>query len=185
MYWNINTYGAIDVNPTSPSTPQPRVSSLQNSNRNNPGNRNRRNSPDINNLIFFNRYKIGGYETHGQPHFHESPVTDHESQGTGPSDDATSIVTLSDQRESKGPFHDPTRTCGERSRTIVTLPALTQEGREQRDERVRHSFPRISTRNTSASRNHHNPLAFNHLTFSTRNKTEGVRQPMITPNDRR
>ena len=166
MYCNINTYGAIDVNPASPSTPQPRVSSLQNSNRYNPGNRNRRNSPDINNLIFSNRYKIGGYETHGQPHFHESPVTDHESQSPGPSD-------------------DPTRTCGERSRTIVTLPALTQEGREQRDERVRHSFPRISTRNTSASRNRLNPLAFNYLTFSTRNKTEGVRQPMITPNDRR
>ena len=50
----------------------------RNSNRNNSGNRNRRNSPHFNNLIFSNRNKIGG------------------------SDDATSIVTLSDQRESKG-----------------------------------------------------------------------------------
>jgi hypothetical protein len=71
--------------PRQPVYPQPRVSSLQNSNRYNPGNRNRRNSPRFNNLIFSNRYKIGG------------------------SDDATSTVTLpaltregSEQQESKG-----------------------------------------------------------------------------------
>ena len=72
MYLKINTYRACGRDAST-------LPGAKNSNRYNPGNRNRRNSSDINDITFSNRYKTGG------------------------SDDATSIATLSGQGESKGP----------------------------------------------------------------------------------
>ena len=111
------------------------------STRNTSASRNRHNSPDINDITFSTRNKMTIRRR---------------------------IVTLSDQRESKGPSADST--------SIVALPALTQEGRESRDQGACF-IPdlRNSNRNNSGNRNRCNSLNINDLIFSNRYKTGGLR----------